>query len=743
LQKGTKPRTGKIKGILPVNDTCAGEKPYTLSAGFVLVVAVEFFILTIFPGRMDAPLAGIPLNTTAGYALFFLAVMGFVIFALLRSGVSEPIVIRHAPAAKAAGFFRRNNPVMFTGALALKTILFASSFLYPPALFDVCYFMDARPAQCFYSPDNPFKLNNATLLSPTTDIRFEGLYQGEVYPEAKEFTGSVEGARGNWYLNNSFYNGNNTYYKVDKRYVKPGDDKNVSIRISGRFPAPPSGDIRALYTGTPALTISGVVVALPEAPGGTAAFQIKVPPGIQTFTISYGLGRGAHLALEYRRPDSPDAWKPLEAVPAKPVLLYVLQGAVVVLYIAFLCALIAVFAYALKPSPYLFLIIPIGALILKIPEHYVFSLILTVAYLGSLHEKRSRGRVDYLIWITMIAVCAFIFILHKYDLRDILIRLPYDDPMAYDTGGRCILDEVSLRTCNSVFIMQPGVMYYMSAALLLFGESNILALHFNLCLFFIIFWLFMKWVEERGGATRYSAAAVTLAMALFGKTGFEVIRFNLSEYLSWTLMLAGIMLLFGRIKVDASPALKYPLKLSLAAYMGAVMLASAAVTRPNQLPGQFAILCLWAAIYSRSFQGGHSMTFVIKVFAAFTAVVSLPLIHNLYYGHEFLLFSKGLKEDPTTLVLSPLKLLRIFSSPDVRAALWYQASHMFVLVKWLRGEFSITYLLFNAAALFYAAASVRAWLNGHWRAALVSLAVLSAFAAYMCSISWITITHGI
>jgi hypothetical protein len=272
-------------------------------------------------------------------------------------------------------------------------------------------------------------------------------------------------------------------------------------------------------------------------------------------------------------------------------------------------------------------------------------------------------------------------------------------------------------------------MYYMSAALLLLGESNILALHFNLCLFFITFWLFLKWVEERGGATRYSAAAVTLAMVLFGKTGFELIRFNLSEYLSWTLMSGGIMLLFGRMKADGPKAFEPAADLSpLAAYAGAVMLASAAVTRPNQLPGLFAILCVWAATHYRSFQGRPSMTVVFKAFAAFTAVVGLPLVHNLYYGRVFQLFSRQMSQDPTALVLPPSKLLQVFSSPEVRAALWDQAKHMLVLVKWARGEFSVTYLLFNAAALLYAAACVRAWLNGRRRAVLASFAVLSAFA---------------
>src|SRR5262249_34889169 len=96
-------------------------------------------------------------------------------------------------------------------------------------------------------------------------------------------------------------------------------------------------------------------------------------------------------------------------------------------------------------------------------------------------------------------------------------------------------------------------------------------------------------------------------------------------------------------------------------------IAYAAVTRPNQVFGLSIIFVAWAALYYvQSHTKSVSKRVITNSTVMYSVVMLFPLWHNWHYGHQFLFFSKGSLQDPTTCLLLPSQLMTIFSSRVVQ-----------------------------------------------------------------------------
>jgi hypothetical protein len=171
----------------------------------------------------------------------------------------------------------------------------------------------------------------------------------------------------------------------------------------------------------------------------------------------------------------------------------------------------------------------------------------------------------------------------------------------------------------------------------IFGDGNMLSAVAQLAAFFGgVFWLF------RMSGTRRIAVLPRVFMIFLGCSliflgGYYVsgiIRDGLSEYDTWILLLWGLPALFWL----ANPA---------ALLAGTVALAVSYTIRPNQIPGILWILFL-ASVYSWK---KYARTVVVAgVLAA--GIALLPLLHNLYYGRQWVLSATS-GNLPVNLILLP------------------------------------------------------------------------------------------
>jgi hypothetical protein len=365
------------------------------------------------------------------------------------------------------------------------------------------------------------------------------------------------------------------------------------------------------------------------------------------------------------------------------------------------------------------------------PPITVFSVLLVCVYFAAVYEKHRRSDVGYARWCIALFALTAVFVFHWYDFGAVIIRDAGHDPLTYDTLGRSVLREASLRAGEDVFYYQPGFRYFMALELLTFGERNVFPYYLNLSAVVSALVMFFVWLDGRicpNALTRTSSALFLLVM---GRDGAYLVRFNLSEYLSWALMLAAVAMLYRAVDMTEGRFRIYTERITpRAVYAASSMLGIAAVTRPNQSIGLLSILALWAALVYRlgGFKGVYFRAAMAGM-AIYAAILCLPLMHNLYYGKSFVIFSRSLTSDPTTYVYHPKELLRVFVSEESRRKLWFQISHLLVLRKWLVYDMNVLKTtVYNLILAAFAASSAHRLWRGDRMLVLAGWTVVLCFA---------------
>ena len=693
-------------------------------------LAAECAALALLPGRGQDFLSGVPLTTLPQYAVFLVIAFNVLLYVLApRHGRHGEAAILN-PFADAVlkpldGFLRRRHAVLFALALVLKIFLFASNYFQPPDVFRYCYTSPGAGAVilegCFFSPENPFKIDGATYLSDN-------------------FQWDSEGGLERWYRNDLLYR-----------------DKPVTVEARGYVDAPGGGRLWLEYAGAVKVSVDGRTYSLASAATARQELQVSSDAG-RAGQISSGAGphsiavrgqlkRPLRFKLLWEtagvftaaRPFSTDGASGMpgasgmagagggiaaSAVTVSWALCFVVSWVFVTALVLQLLAAVrfnkyALWAFALAPVMYF------------APPIAAFSVLMVCVYFAALHEKHRRSEVDYIQWCIVLFALTAVFVFHHYDAGAAIIRAAGHDPLTYDTFGRSALREASLRAGEDVFYYQPGFRYFMALELLTFGERNVFPLFVNLATFVSALVMFFVWLDGRIRPNVLTWASSALFLLVTGRDGVYLVTFNLSEYPSWSLMLAAVMMLYRAADMRDGPLCVRPkTPAPREVYAAAAMLGVAAAIRPNQAIGLLSILALWAVLgYRNDGLSGACFRAALAGMAIYAAILCLPLMHNLYYGKSFVIFSQSLTSDPTTYVYHPREFLQVFTSEESRRKLWFQISHLLVLRKWLVYDMNIlkTTLYNLVLAAFLASSAYRLW-RGDRMLVLAGWAVVLCFA---------------
>ena len=221
--------------------------------------------------------------------------------------------------------------------------------------------------------------------------------------------------------------------------------------------------------------------------------------------------------------------------------------------------------------------------------------------------------------------------------------------------GRRIFTDASLNGGEDIFYFQPATRYLVFIQHLLFGENDVL-----LGILMGVGALAAVAFVARETLKHFSDSREQLLITLFIVACFvmftEQIFFAFaiapsSEYPTW-------MLIFVTFGLIMRGSISQPV-----AIIATIMAALTSQFRPNQA---FGALFLFLLVQSDLATGKNLKQILdrVQLLIVFTATMSLCLIHNLYYGGEFVLFSVtgGPSSD-----FSYSALLDIFSDENARA----------------------------------------------------------------------------
>jgi hypothetical protein len=202
----------------------------------------------------------------------------------------------------------------------------------------------------------------------------------------------------------------------------------------------------------------------------------------------------------------------------------------------------------------------------------------------------------------------------------VVLRSAQDDPLNYESEAYSILSSRSLEGGEKVFVYQPMFRYIKFGEHAVFGDGMTFPATMQLALFlggafFLGEKVLRKGVTRPG---RYLVAAIGSAILFLG--GYYVsivIRAGLSEYTTWSLLLWALPLLY----LDETAA---------GCLLGLTALAFSFTVRTNQLPA-----ILWMAFWALNTLRMKNVRAAILGLILMVGILLLPLAHNLYYGHEF------------------------------------------------------------------------------------------------------------
>lgn len=221
--------------------------------------------------------------------------------------------------------------------------------------------------------------------------------------------------------------------------------------------------------------------------------------------------------------------------------------------------------------------------------------------------------------------------------------------------ARRIFVDTSLNAGENLFYFQPATRYLVFIQHLLFGENDVL-LGILMAVGLLTAAVFAARETLKYLVTKHEQLLITLfivaCFVIFTEQIF--LTFALapsSEYTTWIL----IFVTFG---VILQRSISQPV-----AIIATIMAALTAQFRPNQASGA---LFLFLLIQSELGTGENLKRILdrFQLLIVFAVTSSLSLIHNIYYGGQFLIFSNT---GPLVSDFSYLSLLHIFSDDGARA----------------------------------------------------------------------------
>jgi hypothetical protein len=249
-----------------------------------------------------------------------------------------------------------------------------------------------------------------------------------------------------------------------------------------------------------------------------------------------------------------------------------------------------------------------------------------------------------------------------------------DDGLFYDGVGRIILQKLlagdfygALQGGENVFYYGgPGLRYFRALEHIIFGETYLGYLSLVLCLPFLVWLLFRRFLPQDWSLTLALVFVAIPVGAIFGTSFTDYAKWashGFADPMAYILFFAAILPLIGTSA--AGPGCRFA-----PAFFGALLLALAIFAKPIVAPAAAVLLggCGLVCLYSRQF--GR----LAGLCLGFSAVLSMAL-HNWVYGHVFVPLSAN-SDNPIVLVMPP----------SAWAAAFKELLHLdFAGGHWLRG----------------------------------------------------------
>ena len=442
--------------------------------------------------------------------------------------------------------------------------------------------------------------------------------------------------------------------------VQPGDTVRVEYAGEGtvawggtQIPLPPS------------YTASNVVEFVPPSTGGALRIDYTFDDGSRSgqnpqswgprATIEVSAGKPGHL-VPLTAKDPPSGWQ-AAALLADVLILLWLVSFLPALVSSVRRDLLALIVFTIGVG--LLSLVPIAQLIREI------GITITLAAFLTIHLAIRPFR-PATIYAAVIAAAFAILHVWSFGWGQVLLRSAGNDPLTFESQAYSILFKGSLEGGDTVFYQQPMFRYILFAGHALFGDGNVLYSVAQLAAFFGgIFWLFRRAGKQTLPTIR-SILLIGLGCSLVFLGGYYVsntIREGLSEYDTWILLLWAL------------PAL-YWLSSAGSILGGSAGLAISYTIRSNQILG-----ILWILFLTVTRAWRKQRKTVLLAGVLLLGITLLPLIHNLYYGHQWVLVATS-GDIPANLTLPPSTWLAFLQGdPSAGNAIREQIGMMFLIAK--------------------------------------------------------------
>jgi hypothetical protein len=405
-------------------------------------------------------------------------------------------------------------------------------------------------------------------------------------------------------------------------------DWEKGSRVRGRFPFTVTwrGQIQAdhatqaqiRYVGEGAARLGTQTLAFAPSFAAVSVASLSVPAaGHHDLEIRYTFDDGHRTGGSDPGPYATFTAPGLH--PARPTLGFRLAGRFVDLVVAMIgVLLIVLYGHLLRRDAWWALGMAAGGPVVYWmgPDHenVVLLMILVLLLLRLAGRHRPRGLL--LAGLSVLYLDTFRRALGAFAFETVVIRAGGDDWLTYESLGRSILETGSLEGGERVFYYQPLARYISFLGHLLLGDGDPpIAIGLQSLLIFAILWAVARirpYVASRTvGITLFDSSAICCLALAVSPDVVLLTRSGASEVPSWIALPFAIPLLFWSQRPASWP-------------FGAGLLGLSFLARANQGP---ALLFLMAILLLR--RGA------LVVLGIFVAVSTLPLMHNLYYGRQF------------------------------------------------------------------------------------------------------------
>jgi hypothetical protein len=569
----------------------------------------------------------------------------------------------------------RNRQMIFWKGLKIRPVFLWTSLAVLLLLKGTLLASGAHAgfSACYRSPAEPTTITHEDLPPRDCERSYENLFDRF---SATRTDSAVWFAPDTWnlvFLNTNRYN----YYDWEAGNILR-DRIPLQARWSGVPEFKPGDTIRIEYVGQGTIAWGGTQIPLPPSYAAPSVVEFTAPPIAAALQIDYTFDDGSRSGQDPQSwgpratikvsAGKPGSMVPLAAQSAAPgwKAAALLADALILLWLcSFLPGLwtsvgsdlLALIVFAMGAG--VISLIPVPALIREIGITAALAVFLTV------HLAVRPFRPATVYFSAIVAAFLILRVWSSGGPAMVLLRSAGNDPLSYESQAYSILDKGSLQGGESVFEYIPMYRYIKFLEHAIFGDGNMLSAVAQLAAFFGgVFWLFrMPGTRRIAVLPRVFIIFLGCSLIFFG--GYYVsgiIRDGLSEYDTWILLLWGLPALFWLPNPTAILA-------------GTAALAVSYTIRPNQIPGILWILFLASV---QSWKKYARTVVVAGVLAA--GIALLPLLHNLYYGRQWVLSATS-GNLPVNLILLPSTWLAFLrGDPAATQTVREQMGMLFLIV---------------------------------------------------------------